>query len=71
MYIQYKSATSSMPHAYHMHGVLCPHAGVQVITHMYMCTHACGLYTCSIPSNRHVCQPSNNHITNGCVMQMQ
>ena len=32
--------TSQLQVQYHMHGVLCPHTGVQVITHLYMCTHA-------------------------------
>ena len=47
-------------------GVLFPHAGVQVITctYMYMHVHACGLYTHSVPSNRHACQCCIKH--NNC-----
>ena len=43
MYVLYKSVTSSTPHMFHMRGVSCPHAGVQVImcTCVYKSVHTC------------------------------
>ena len=52
-YIWYELATSSMPHTCHTCEVLCPHAGVQLITCtcVYKSVHAYGLYMCSTPIN--------------------